>query len=627
MTDTAEHLTVRCHRCQQGYRNRLPGSLCDCAGGVLLDVRRSGTHKNDPLIGQIIGQSYAIFDRLGSGAMGSVYKARHVRLDRLAAIKIIGATSQDDAHDEELRSRFLREAKALSNVRHESVITVYDYGSHVEKLYMVLEFVGGQNLWQLLRNRNGLPIERALPILRQLTEAVGAIHAVKIVHRDLKPSNIMIDDSQGADRVVLIDFGIAKTLTPTGRDSETPPLTQAGLLVGTPKYMAPEQLMNGALGQWTDIYALGVLVFRMLSGQTPFNGHQAEIAASHLRDPVPKLPSQLQLGPFDAVIRKAMNKDPAGRFQGTKQLESALIEAWVAVSGTDAVKMTQPIDIVQAKSLDPTIDHSTSLETTTTEHVGNRPLVDQSLVSESGTMTAAESDGSQSGWRGVIEAPLDKELHVNTTHRRARLLWVAVFIVASAGLVYYTVAGHDSPVKSPSLSKTTQALGQRTIEVFTMKKPSVPTAPQAQRPASSKPVASKTTGINVSKGPDASRMTAPQSSPMSTGSKPVVMRPKPKLIVVKPKRAEKKLAVKKKHKRRPFRKRRTAAAETKAKKGLAALILKFDAQLEGCSCPQARRTLRSMERASKERVKTYRQRYNLACSVIGMGCNTYRETP
>lgn len=627
MTDSAEHLPVRCHRCQRGYPNRLPGSLCDCAGGVLLDVRRSRIHRNDPLIGQIIGQSYAIFDRLGSGAMGSVYKARHVRLDRLAAIKIISSASQDNAHDEELRSRFLREAKALSNVRHESVITVYDYGAHGEKLYMVLEFVGGQNLWQLLRNRNGLPIERAMPILRQLTEAVGAIHAVKIVHRDLKPSNIMIDDRQGEDRVVLIDFGIAKTLTPAGRDSDAPPLTQAGLLVGTPKYMAPEQLMNGALGQWTDIYALGVLVFRVLSGQTPFNGHQAEIAASHLRDPVPKLPSQLQLGPFDVVIRKAMNKDPAGRFKCTKQLESALIEAWVAVSGTDAVKMTQPIDIVQPKSVDMTIDHSASLATTTTEPVGNRPLVDQSLVSESDTMTAAESDGSQSGWRGVIEAPLDKELNANITHRQARLLWVAVLIIASTGLAYYTSSGDDSPIKSPSLSRTTQALGQRTIEVFTMKKPSPPATAQVPGPTSLKAAASQSTGISSSKEPDAGSMTAPQTSPMSTESKPASMRIQPKVIIVKPKRAEKKRAVKKRHKRKAFRKRRTAVAKTKDEKVLPALMLKFDTQLKMCSCPQARRTLRSMERVSKERVKTYRQRYNLACSVIGMGCNTYRETP
>ncbi|MEE2755863.1 MAG: serine/threonine-protein kinase, partial [Myxococcota bacterium] len=471
MTEPAEHLTVRCSRCQKGYRDRLPGSLCDCSGGVLLDVRRSRMHKGDPLIGQIIGQSYAIFDRLGSGAMGSVYKARHVRLDRLAAIKLISATSQDDAHDDELRSRFLREAKALSNVRHDSVITVYDYGSHGEKLYMVLEFIGGQNLWQLLRDKNGLPIERALPILRQLAEAVGAIHAVKIVHRDLKPGNIMIDDSHGADRVVLIDFGIAKTLPPAGRESDMPPLTQAGLMVGTPKYMAPEQLMNGKLGPWTDIYALGVLVYRVLSGQTPFNGHQAEIAASHLRDPVPPLPSHLQLSPFDAVIRKAMNKDPAGRFKDTKQLESALIDAWVDVSGADAVKTTQPIEIVPGKRGGEATDYNTSIVTTTTESTGYTPLVDPSLGAESDTMTEAESDGSQSGWRGVIEAPVDKDLNADGSNRPSRRLWVALIVMTSAGVAYHMASGSDSTAEPAAISRTTKALGQGTIEVFTMEPP------------------------------------------------------------------------------------------------------------------------------------------------------------
>jgi hypothetical protein len=280
------------------------------------------------LIGTQLG-NYEIQALLGAGGMASVYRGFDRNLRRQVAIKVLS----DIAAQPDFADRFRQEARLIASLRHPNIVQVYDFGEHDGQIYMVQELLPGPTLQQRLRElmARGETLARddVLAITAQLASALDAAHAAGIIHRDVKPANA-IWNAGGA--LVLTDFGIAKnTLLSTGQ-------TQTGLVIGTPDYLSPEQAQGKPLTPSSDIYSLGVVLYELLAGKTPFSsGTPLGVVMSHIQDPPPPLhPLRPDLPPAaEAVVQQALAKDPAARFRTATILARTLERLWPAsaVSG------------------------------------------------------------------------------------------------------------------------------------------------------------------------------------------------------------------------------------------------------------------------------------------------------
>ena len=246
---------------------------------------------------------YEILRELGSGANGTVYAARHRVLRRRAAIKVLHAATPDAV------DRFAREVRSMNVIKHPGIVDIYEYGQLPDgRPYYVMEFLEGVTLEALLGEREKLTQREAFELLEPICGALMAAHDAGVVHRDIKPSNIFVAKT-GAK---LLDFGIAKLIYPQPWEPE---LTRIDECVGTPTVMAPEQIFNISVDPRTDIYAMGVVLYRALTGQYPFTGNDFEIASRHLRT-VPPAPSSITpLSPeLDALVLRCLAKSPAARY-------------------------------------------------------------------------------------------------------------------------------------------------------------------------------------------------------------------------------------------------------------------------------------------------------------------------
>jgi serine/threonine-protein kinase len=271
---------------------------------------------------KLVGQRYGSFvslRELGRGGMGTVLLAEHVLIPKRVAVKVL---HRHLAEEPELVSRFLAEARAMSLVQHENVVTVYDLDTREGRPYFVMEYLEGQSLAALARG----PLEPALVVelLTQVCDALGAAHARGIIHRDLKPANVFLTPGpHGRHRVKLLDFGIAKRLVRL--DGETP--TRTGVLMGTPEFMAPEQCGGKDVDARTDLYAVGVLGYLLLTGTAPFTGsNAAEILVAHLQQ-TPRPPQEVRPGipqALSSVLLRALAKRPEARFATAAELRAAL---------------------------------------------------------------------------------------------------------------------------------------------------------------------------------------------------------------------------------------------------------------------------------------------------------------
>jgi serine/threonine-protein kinase len=225
---------------------------------------------NDRLVGQVIADRYHIVSVLGEGGMGRVYLAEHVRMGRKSAVKVL---SPNMALSADAISRFNREAANASRINHPNVAQIYDFGETSDgMLYLAMELVEGETLRSLIQRGGPLPIIRAAELTRQIADALGAAHHLGIVHRDLKPDNIILaKHHDGSDWVKVVDFGIAKTVQGSGGESTGgQTVTTAGVSLGTPEYMSPEQLAGERLDARTDLYSLGLVLFNMLTANLPY---------------------------------------------------------------------------------------------------------------------------------------------------------------------------------------------------------------------------------------------------------------------------------------------------------------------------------------------------------------------
>ena len=274
----------------------------------------------DPLIGTILGDTYEVQRRLGEGGMGRVYEARHVRLGRHYAIKIM---HQMFAADRDALARFRREAIAASTIMSPNVAQVFDVNATRDgQPYLVYEYIDGEDLGTLLEREGTLSIARAAHIARQVANGLATAHAAGVVHRDLKPENVMlVKAADGSDVAKLLDFGIAKV-------QQEDKLTRTGAVLGTPAYMAPEQARGGStIDHRCDIYALGAMIYRAVTGRPAFGGEDAGRTLTSVIWDEPARPKTLRKDLPDAlelVIQRAMAKDPEQRFASMAELDAAL---------------------------------------------------------------------------------------------------------------------------------------------------------------------------------------------------------------------------------------------------------------------------------------------------------------
>jgi eukaryotic-like serine/threonine-protein kinase len=252
--------------------------------------------ERDALLGTLLAGRYRIEALIGSGGMGAVYRARHMHMRKAVAVKVL---HKEMTAFPEVVARFEREAVAAGRIEHSHVVSATDFGKLEDgSFYLVLEFIEGQSLAKLVSKVGALAPLRALRITRQIVEALQAAHAVGIVHRDLKPDNVMlVDKDDDPDFVKVLDFGIAKVKVE--ETAEQPALTQIGTVFGTPEYMSPEQARGELVDARADLYTVGVILFEMLSGNSPFKDDDLVVVLTrHLTADPPPLPSNI-----DPVIR------------------------------------------------------------------------------------------------------------------------------------------------------------------------------------------------------------------------------------------------------------------------------------------------------------------------------------
>jgi eukaryotic-like serine/threonine-protein kinase len=287
---------------------------------------------SDSLIDTLFDGRYRIQRKLGAGGMADVYLAEDQELGRRIAIKILNGRH---ANDDQFIERFRREAKNAAALNHPNIVSIYDRGEAEDTYYIAMEYLDGRTLKELIVGRGAAPVNVAIEYARQILSALRFAHRHGIVHRDIKPHNVLVD---GEGRVKVTDFGIAR--------AGTSQMTEAGSIVGTAQYLSPEQARGGEVDPRSDLYSLGVVLYELLTGKTPFDGETpVEIAMKHLSN-TPKPPSKLRPDvprELDMVVMRALAKNPDDRYQSADEMEADLerVARGARVSATTVDTATQ----------------------------------------------------------------------------------------------------------------------------------------------------------------------------------------------------------------------------------------------------------------------------------------------
>jgi len=390
----------------------------------------------DTLIGTTLADKYQILEKLGSGGMGLVYKAKHLLMKRLVAIKLM--LPQFAASATALK-RFRQEAQAASHLNHPNILKVYDFGVTPQGLpYLVMDLLEGTNLSAELTKHNYLPLDRSLNIFVQTCAALHHAHQKGVIHRDLKPGNIMMVDYDGQHDVVqIVDFGMAKILS--AMDGENEELTKTGEVFGSPMYMSPEQCMGRELDGRSDIYSLGCVMYRTLTGRPAvagasamecFNKHATALPATFA-----EVAPELMLPPsLEAIIFKAMAKEVEGRQESMAQLREELL-----------TEMGQVVDI--SSSMQTGIQ--SQLKMSSSQSLSNSSSTSESTGTGTGSGTGAGS-GSSSQANTANETSHTQLSNIGMSRlpaRQARVLETSMSMmqpspkVARKGMIYASVAG------------------------------------------------------------------------------------------------------------------------------------------------------------------------------------------
>lgn len=279
------------------------------------------------LEGQMIGGRFRVESFIGEGGMGEVYKGVH-ELGEPVAIKVL---KKEHAQDERMAARFRREARSASRVQHRNVVGIFDMGQLDDgRLYLVMEYIQGRSLVEVLDEEGALPVERALRLGIQIADAMAAAHSMGIMHRDLKPENIVVMNTPEGDLVKVLDFGLARMVENQSAEEK---ITMSGEVFGTPVYMSPEQCFGEELSYTTDVYSFGVCLFEMLTGEVPFSGNNIVAIMLAQRNQTPPVPSHIYpeagIPPeLDALVLRCLAKKATDRFASGTQLAEELRQVY-----------------------------------------------------------------------------------------------------------------------------------------------------------------------------------------------------------------------------------------------------------------------------------------------------------
>lgn len=299
-------------------------------------IRKPAKSRHDPWVGKVIAEKYQLETLIGSGGMGAVYVGKHLQLGRTVAIKVMNT---DIASDKTASARFIREAKASAKLEHPNTVTIHDFGTidNNAGAFIVMEYISGQTLRKYLATNGPLPLEKALEWFVPICDVIEKAHNLGIIHRDLKPENIMLKNVGEEVVVKVVDFGLAKISTDSDV-SISQKLTQTGEFMGTPQYMAPEIYDGEAADNRADIYALGIILYELITGKVPFAGSVQNIISGHLfKDPPlvitlnPNLPAVL-----DRVLKLALEKKRENRITSALGFANAFKQV---VDPSDKVKI------------------------------------------------------------------------------------------------------------------------------------------------------------------------------------------------------------------------------------------------------------------------------------------------
>lgn len=293
---------------------------------------------------------YRIESPLGEGAMAVVYRAHDPDIDRTVAIKVLKA---EFAHDRELEARFIREARAAGALNHANIATIYDVGEAEGAAYIAMELVDGQPLDTLLQRQGRMPYERVLALGRQLASALSYAHAAGVVHRDVKPSNILV--SADGQTVKLLDFGVARIMeAEVGKADQQLARTQFGQLVGTPRYMSPEQALGLPVDHRSDLFSLGAVLYEMMTGKVAFPGTALATLAIQIAqervEPIDRSAADCPPG-FRYIVDKLLAKKPEQRFADASALEAAIVREIAAQSDVPTGRRGLPLRIKMPMTL------------------------------------------------------------------------------------------------------------------------------------------------------------------------------------------------------------------------------------------------------------------------------------
>src|SRR6202162_1990057 len=333
-----------------GTLNDVPTPRCTSAWSVAVTPSPSAPYaQGEELVGSLLAERYEILQLLGQGGMGAVYKARDTELERFVALKLIRA---DLASNPEILRRFKQELILAREVTHRNVIRIFDLGQAKGFKFITMEFVEGRDLRVVIREKGKLSPDEAVRIISQVCRALESAHAAGVVHRDLKPQNIMLD---AKDRVYVMDFGIAHSL-------ETPGMTQTGALMGTPEYMSPEQAKGMKVDPRSDLFALGIIFYEMLTGISPYKAETALATLLKRTQERPQPPAEVDPAipkAISDVVMKCLEIDRDHRFSSAREILEDLGQESPTSVRTVAPTLAPAVPAPQAERILPFVRYRT----------------------------------------------------------------------------------------------------------------------------------------------------------------------------------------------------------------------------------------------------------------------------
>src|SRR5215510_1609781 len=324
-----------CPRCRRSYDQ--PSRFCRECGADMTGASEPVTDRrlrdsNQAWLGKVVDGRYRVLEVIGRGGMGVVYRVEHLRMGKIAAMKVL---HRELAEDPDVVVRFEREAAVISKLHHPHTVQVFDFGTAQGALYLIMEYVRGRDLARIIDRDGPMPWARAAPLLAQICGALSEAHELGIVHRDLKPENVLITRSTaGRDYAKVLDFGLAKLDQRNAPKRET----ERQAIVGTPYLMAPEQIRGDEVDARTDLYSFGALMFELLTGQHLYSGSTAVgVLTKHLTAdadaPSARVPKMGIPPEVDRLCRKALQRDPDRRWQTAAELGAAIEQVYAETIG------------------------------------------------------------------------------------------------------------------------------------------------------------------------------------------------------------------------------------------------------------------------------------------------------